>query len=114
MVMTADFITPPVDDPYLFGQIAAANALSDVFAMGGKPVACLNLVGFPGDKLDPEVLHGIVAGALSKITEAGAVLAGGHTHRPTRSPSSASRSPASCIPRSNGPTPGRRRATSCC
>lgn len=79
IVMTADFITPPVDDPYLFGQIAAANALSDVFAMGGRPVACLNLVGFPGDKLAPEILHQVVAGALSKITEAGAVLAGGHS-----------------------------------
>lgn len=79
LVVTADFITPPVDDPYLFGQIAAANALSDVFAMGGRPVTCLNLVGFPGDQLGPEVLHGIVAGALSKITEAGAVLAGGHS-----------------------------------
>ena len=79
MVTTADFITPPVDDPYLFGQIAAANSISDIYAMGGKPVTCLNLVGFPADKLGPEILHGIVEGALSKITEAGAVLAGGHT-----------------------------------
>ncbi len=79
LVMTADIITPPVDDPHLFGQIAAANALSDVFAMGGKPLVCLNLIGFPADKLGPEVLHDMVAGALSKITEAGAVLAGGHT-----------------------------------
>ena len=79
LVTTADFITPPVDDPYLFGQIAAANSISDIYAMGGKPVTCLNLVGFPADKLDPEILHGIVEGALSKITEAGAVLAGGHT-----------------------------------
>ena len=79
LVVTADFITPPVDDPYLFGQIAAANSLSDVYAMGGRPVTCLNLVGFPSGELDPEVLHGIVSGALSKITEAGAVLAGGHT-----------------------------------
>ena len=79
LVTTADFITPPVDDPYLFGQIAAANSISDIYAMGGKPVTCLNLVGFPADKLDPEILHGIVAGALSKITESGAVLAGGHT-----------------------------------
>ncbi len=79
MVMTADIITPPVDDPVIFGQIAAANSLSDVYAMGGRPVACLNLVGFPADKLGPEVLEGMIAGALSKITEAGAVLAGGHT-----------------------------------
>lgn len=79
LVTTADFITPPVDDPYLFGQIAAANSISDIYAMGGKPVTCLNLVGFPADKLGPEILHGIVEGALSKITESGAVLAGGHT-----------------------------------
>jgi selenide, water dikinase len=79
VVTTADIITPPVDDPYLFGQIAAANALSDVFAMGARPVVCLNLVGFPSARLEPEVLHRMVAGALSKVTEAGAVLGGGHT-----------------------------------
>jgi len=79
LVVTADFITPPVDDPYLFGQIGAANSLSDIYAMGGKPLTCLNLIGFPTSQLGPEILHGIVEGALSKITEAGAVLAGGHT-----------------------------------
>lgn len=79
IISTADFITPPVDDPYIFGQIAAANALSDVYAMGGKPLMCINLVGFPSGDLEPEILHGIVEGALSKITEAGAVLGGGHT-----------------------------------
>lgn len=78
-MLTADVITPPVDDPYVFGQIAAANALSDVYAMGGRPIACLNLVGFPADKLEQGVLERILAGALDKITEAGAVLAGGHT-----------------------------------
>jgi len=79
IVSTADFITPPVDDPFLFGQIGAANAISDIYAMGGRPISALNLIGFPSNKLGPEVLHGIVEGALSKITEAGAVLAGGHT-----------------------------------
>jgi len=79
IIMTADYITPPVNDPYIYGQIAAANAISDVYAMGGQPIACLNLVSFPSNKLPPEVLHQIVAGALSKITEAGAVLAGGHS-----------------------------------
>jgi selenide,water dikinase len=79
VVTTADFITPPVDDSYRFGQIAAANALGDVYAMGGRPVACLNLVCFPSRKLPAEVLEQIVAGALGKITEAGAVLAGGHS-----------------------------------
>jgi selenide,water dikinase len=68
-----------VNDPYTFGQIAAANAISDVYAMGGRPITCLNLAMFPAKKLEPEVLHQIVAGALSKITESGAVLAGGHT-----------------------------------
>jgi len=79
IVTTADFITPPVDDPYRFGQVAAANAISDVYAMGGRPVTCLNLVAFPLKKLGPEVLREIVAGAASKISEAGAVLAGGHS-----------------------------------
>ncbi len=79
IIVTADIITPPVDDPFTFGQIAAANSLSDVYAMGGRPLTCLNLLGFPTRELDESVLHGIVEGALSKITEAGAVLAGGHT-----------------------------------
>jgi selenide, water dikinase len=79
LVCTADFITPPVNDPFVYGQIAAANAISDVYAMGGRPITCLNLVAFPSGKLAPEVLHQIVAGAVDKITEAGAVLVGGHT-----------------------------------
>ena len=79
LVFTADFITPPVDDPLKYGQIAAANSLSDIYAMGGKPLSCLNLVGFPSGKLINEVLEEIIAGALQKITEAGAVLLGGHT-----------------------------------
>jgi selenide,water dikinase len=79
IVVTADFITPPVDDPFIYGQIAAANAISDVYAMGGRPLACLNLVCFPPKKLEADILHRITAGALDKITEAGAVLAGGHT-----------------------------------
>lgn len=79
IVVTTDFITPPVNDPYLFGQIAAANALGDIYAMGATPKVCLNLVCFPSRKLPPEHLHQIVAGALSKITESGAVLAGGHS-----------------------------------
>ncbi len=79
IITTVDFITPPVNDPFVFGQIAAANALSDVYAMGGRPVACLNLAGFPSKKLEAGILNQIVAGGLTKITEAGAVLAGGHT-----------------------------------
>lgn len=79
LVVTADFITPPTDDPETFGRIAAANALSDVYAMGGRPVTCLNLVAFPSTKLPASVLAGIIRGAREKIQEAGAVLAGGHT-----------------------------------
>jgi selenide, water dikinase len=79
IVVTADFITPPVNDPFVFGQIAAANAISDIYAMGAEPKVCLNLVCFPSKKLPPDNLNQIVAGALSKITEAGAVLAGGHS-----------------------------------
>jgi selenide,water dikinase len=79
LVVTADYITPPVNDPTVFGQVAAANALSDVYAMGAEPKLCLNLVNFPSKVLPSEVLHQIIAGAVSKITEAGAVLAGGHS-----------------------------------
>ncbi len=78
-MVTADFITPPLDDPFIYGQIAAANALSDIYAMGGKPLICLNLVCFPTDKLDASILHTIVQGAITKIVEAGAVLVGGHS-----------------------------------
>ena len=79
LVTTADFITPPVNDPFVYGQIAAANALSDVYAMGGQPKVCLNLLCFPSKLLPHKDLEQIIAGALSKISEAGAVLAGGHS-----------------------------------
>lgn len=79
VISTADFITPPVDDPYWFGQIAAANALSDVYAMGGRPLTALNLVMFPTAKLDIGILKDILKGGHDKVREAGAVLAGGHS-----------------------------------
>ena len=79
LVQTVDFITPIVDDPYLFGQIAAANAMSDVYAMGGKPLTAMNLMGFPRRSLDLSLLTEILRGGLEKIHEAGAVLLGGHT-----------------------------------
>jgi selenide,water dikinase len=79
LVQTVDFITPIVDDPYLFGQIAAANALSDIYAMGGKPLTALNVVGFPRRTLDLTLLSEILRGGLEKIHEAGAMLLGGHT-----------------------------------
>jgi len=79
IVVTADFITPPTDDPETFGRVAAANAISDVYAMGGRPLTCVNLVAFPAKKLPTETLAGIIRGAQQKIAESGAVLAGGHT-----------------------------------
>jgi selenide,water dikinase len=78
-ISTVDFITPPVDDPYWFGQIAAANSLSDVYAMGGKPLTALNLVMFPPKKLDKSVLKEILRGGNDKVIEAGASMAGGHS-----------------------------------
>ena len=78
MIQTLDFFTPVVDEPYLFGQIAAANALSDVYAMGGVPKLALNIVCFP-NCLDVEILGEILRGGADKVKEAGAVLAGGHS-----------------------------------
>lgn len=78
MIQTMDFFTPIVDDPYTFGQIAAANSLSDIYAMGGEPKVALNIVCFP-NCLDIEILGEILAGGASKVQEAGAVLAGGHS-----------------------------------
>lgn len=79
LVATVDFFTPIVDDPYAFGQIAAANALSDVYAMGGRPLFALNLVAFPADRLDGEMLARILQGGHDKVVEAGAVIVGGHS-----------------------------------
>jgi selenide,water dikinase len=79
LVLTTDFFTPIVDRPYDFGAVAAANALSDVYAMGGKPIAALSLVGFPDDKLPVEVLVEILRGATDKAAEAGIAIVGGHT-----------------------------------
>ena len=78
MIQTVDFFTPIVDDPYMFGQIAAANALSDVYAMGGIPKLALNIVGFP-NCLSPDVLSEIMKGGADKVKEAGAILIGGHS-----------------------------------
>ncbi len=79
LVQTVDFITPIVDDPFLFGQIAAANSLSDVYAMGGRPLTAMNVMGFPSKKLDRGVLVEILKGGGDKVREAGAVIVGGHT-----------------------------------
>jgi selenide,water dikinase len=80
LVQTVDFFTPIVDDPYTFGQIAATNSLSDIYAMGGKPLTALALVCFP-EKADLEILERILAGGLSKMVEAGCTIIGGHSIR---------------------------------
>ena len=79
LIQTLDFFTPIVDDPFLFGQIAAANSLSDVYAMGGNPLTAMNIVAFPLCRLDGAVLLAMLSGGQQKIAEAGAVLVGGHT-----------------------------------
>lgn len=79
LLQTVDFFTPIVDDPHIFGQIAAANSLSDIYAMGGRPLTALNIVAFPSRKLPPEVLVAILQGGREKVQEAGAVIIGGHT-----------------------------------
>src|SRR5437763_17191870 len=80
IVNTVDFFTPIVDDPYIFGQIAATNALSDIYAMGGRPLTALALVCFP-EKGDLEILERILAGGLSKMMEADCTIVGGHSIR---------------------------------
>jgi len=79
IVQTIDFFTPIVDDPYSFGQIAAANAMSDVYAMGGKPLTAMNVVCFPVNTMDISILQKILAGGADKVHEAGAILVGGHS-----------------------------------
>ena len=79
LIQTVDYFTPIVDDPYMFGQIAAANALSDVYAMGGEPKTVLNIVGYPIKKLGPDILADIMRGAADKVKESGAVTVGGHS-----------------------------------
>ena len=79
IVNTVDFFTPIVDDPYIFGQISAANSLSDVYAMGGDPVTCMNIVCFPKGKMEIEILGEILKGGAEKVKESGAVVIGGHS-----------------------------------
>ena len=79
LVQTLDFFTPIVDDPYLYGQIAAANSLSDIYAMGGRPVTAMNIVGMPTDLIDLDTINKILKGGADKVAEAKCSLAGGHT-----------------------------------
>jgi selenide,water dikinase len=81
LVQTVDYITPVVDDPFLYGQVAAANSISDVYAMGGRPLTAMNLCNFPAKNIDKASLRKILEGGFSKIKEAGATLVGGHTVR---------------------------------
>jgi selenide,water dikinase len=81
LVQTVDFFTPIVDDPFSYGQIAAANSLSDIFAMGGRPLTALNIVGFPADLVRPRVISAILRGGLAKVAEVGCALIGGHSIR---------------------------------
>jgi selenide,water dikinase len=81
IVQTVDFFTPIVDDPFRYGQIAAANALSDVYAMGGKPITALAVAAFPSKDIDPRAMESVFAGGLSMLREAGVALLGGHTVR---------------------------------
>jgi selenide,water dikinase len=79
LVQTVDFFTPIVDDPFAYGQIAAANSLSDVYAMGGRPITAMNVMGVPTDLVQPEVIARILNGGAAKVKEAGCALVGGHT-----------------------------------
>jgi selenide,water dikinase len=81
LVQTVDFFTPIVDDPYTYGQIAAANALSDIYAMGGKPLTALAIAGFPQSDFDPAIITAVFTGGFDKLREAGVALLGGHTVR---------------------------------
>ena len=83
IVQSLDFFPPLVDDPYIFGQIAAANSMSDIYAMGARPTTALNVVGFPDDKLSLDVLHEILRGGAERVMAGGAVIVGGHTVRDT-------------------------------
>jgi selenide, water dikinase len=81
LVQTVDFFTPIVDDPFSYGQIAAANSLSDIFAMGGRPLTGLNIIGFPADLLRPRVVSSILRGGMAKAAEVGCAIIGGHSIR---------------------------------
>ena len=111
LILTTDFFTPIVDRPYDFGAVAAANALSDVYAMAGTPLAALSLVGFPSGALPPEVLGEILRGAIDKANEAGIAIVGGHTIQ-TEEPIFGLAVVGRVDPRRSSPTraPSRRRS----
>ena len=110
LILTTDFFTPIVDRPYDFGAVAAANALSDVYAMAGVPLAALSLVGFPSGALPPEVLAEILRGAADKAQRPASPSSAATRSRP-RNRSSAWRWSGGCIPAPSSPTPAPSRAT---
>lgn len=79
LVQTVDVFSPCVDDPYVFGQVAAANSVSDVYAMGGKPLTALSIIGFPSDRLSPRIMNKMLQGGIDKLAEAGVPVLGGHS-----------------------------------
>src|SRR5437764_1262951 len=113
LVQTVDFFTPIVDDPYDFGRIAATNALSDVWAMGGEPLSALSLVAWPLERLGTELLEDVLRGATTRSRRRARRSSAG-TRSTTPSPSTAWRSPGSCTPTRCSPTPGAWRATAWC
>ena len=106
LVQTVDFFTPIVDDPFTYGQIAAANSLSDVYAMGGTPVTALAIAGFPDKVLDAETIKQIFLGGYDKLREAGVALLGGHTVRDPEVKFGYAVTGA-VVPIASGPTPAR-------
>jgi len=111
LVQSVDFITPVVDDPYTFGAVAAANALSDLYAMGARPLFALNVVGFPIKTLSPSTLGAILRGGAEKVMEAGAFLAGGHSvdnHEPKYGLVVTGVAPLHTLVRNSGARPGDR------
>ena len=111
LVQTVDFFTPIVDDPFTYGQIAAANALSDVYAMGGRPLTALAIAGFPKD-LPTSVLATIFAGGVETLQRAGVALVGGHTVQ-DQEIKFGTPSPVKCIRSASGRMRGRARETCC-
>ena len=128
LVQTVDFFPPIADDPYVFGQIAATNALSDVYAMGGEPKLCLNIMAVP-ESMPKQTVHEILRGGYDKVYEAGALITGGHSiyddepkyglasSIPTGSSRTPARSPATCCsspsPSASASSPRRRRRSFC-
>ena len=110
LVQTVDVFSPSVDDPYTFGQIAAANSLSDVYAMGGRPITALSIVGFPIHTVPDDALHEILRGGIDKMAEAGVAVIGGHSINDKRDQGRLRRDRDWSIPTRSSPTRALGRA----